>query len=172
MLHLGNTVLLFQDEAIAKMHPTLTKCWSRIGERKEIGTVDNHHKRVIFGSVNPFTGKTTLSFGSSINQHWFLKHLDEVKRSYPGKNIIMCLDNCRSHFTKKVRSFLEKNKNFFFLFLPPYSPDLNLIERLWKLLRMRVTHNFLFKSLEELEKSIKEFFEYLSIDEVKKLCVI
>lgn len=154
------------------MHPTLAKCWSKIGERKEVGTVDDHRKKAVFGSLNAFTGKVTITFGKSINQHDFLDHLNKIKEDYPGKNILMCLDNCRSHFTEKVQRFLEKNTNFFFLFQPPYSPDLNPIERVWKLLRKRIIHNFLFRSLEDLENAIKQFFESVDIEEIKKLANI
>ena len=99
-------------------------------------------------------------------------HLNQLKVDYSGKNLIIVLDNCKSHFTKKVQKFLEANLNVFLLFLPPYSPDLNVIERLWGLIRKRVTNNFLFRSLEEVKEAVGKFLGVLSSDEVKNLCAI
>ena len=84
----------------------------------------------------------------------------------------MVLDNCKSHFTKKVQKFLEANNNLFLLFLSPYSPDFNVIERLWQILRKAVTNNFLFQSLGEVKFASTKFLQFLSSDEVKKICAI
>ena len=165
-------ILLFEDEAIIKFHPKLSRIWQRIGERREIPTFDNHGKSTLFGSVNPFTGELISTYGNSINQTVFLAHLNEIKQKYLGKNIIMVLDNCKSHFTMKVQKFLEANNNFFFLFLSPYSPEFNVIERLWQLLRKAVTNNFLFQNLEDVKKAVDEFFSVLTTEEVKILCRI
>jgi len=154
------------------MHPTLTRQWSRKGERRLIPSYDNHEKRVVFGSVNPLTGEHITSFWETINQMGFIEHLNELKNRFSGKNIIVCLDNCKSHFTKKVQKFLEQNNNFFFLFVPPYSPDLNPIERLWQVMKKAVCHNTFFRSLEELENAIKSFFNVITFDEVKLTCAI
>jgi len=170
--NLGEVILLFQDEALIKFHPALSRCWNKIGERKEIQTFDNHGKSAIFGSVNPFTGELVYTYGNTINQIFFLEHLNEVLQKYPGKIIIIVLDNCRSHFTKKVQKFLDSNKNLFLLFLPPYSPDLNVIERLWQILRKAVTNNFLFQSLDEVKTASTKFLQFLSSDEVRKICTI
>ena len=169
---MGDTILLLEDEAIVKIHPTLSRQWSRKGERRLIPSYDNHEKRVVFGSVNPLTGECVTSFWGTINQVGFIEHLNELKNRFSGKNMIICLDNCRSHFTKKVQKFLEQNKNFFLLFLPPYSPDLNPIERLWQVMRKAVTNNTFFRSLDELESAIKDFFDSLAFEEVKLTCAI
>lgn len=172
LANLGDVILLFQDEALIKFHPALSRCWNKIGERKEVQTFDNHGKSAIFGSVNPFTGELIHTYGNTINQIFFLEHLNEVKQKYPGKTIIMVLDNCKSHFTKKVQKFLEANNNLFLLFLSPYSPDFNVIERLWQILRKAVTNNFLFQSLGEVKFASTKFLQFLSSDEVKKICAI
>ncbi len=155
-----------------KFHPALSRCWNKIGQRREIPTFDNHGKSAIFGSVNPLTGEVIHTHGKSINQNDFLIHLNEIKQKYLGKKIMIVLDNCKSHFTKKVQKFLDSNNNFFFLFLSPYSPEFNVIERLWEVLRKSVTNNSLFQSIEEVKKTASEFFAFLSTDEVRKICAI
>lgn len=72
------------------------------------------------------------------------------------------MDNASSHKSHKVKQFVSKCKDRLeLLFLPPYSPDLNPIERVWKNLRYHVTHNIYFETLEFLENAI---LTYMPID--------
>ena len=58
----------------------------------------------------------------------------------------MILDNARIHHAKLIQPFLEKNKNYLeLIFLPPYSPNLNLIEGLWKWLKQSIIYNVFLK---------------------------
>ncbi|MBN1981058.1 MAG: transposase, partial [Chitinivibrionales bacterium] len=73
----------------------------------------------------------------------FLQYmLAERKR---GKKMLVILDNARYHHAEELDIFLEKNKKRMeLLFLPPYSPELNTIERVWKFTRKLCTHNQYF----------------------------
>jgi putative transposase len=67
-----------------------------------------------------------------------------------GKKIYMVLDNVRFHHAKRLKPVLERYKDRIeMVFLPPYSPDLNPIERVWWLMRKKVTHNRWMKSMDE-----------------------
>ncbi len=164
--------MLFEDEALVKFHPQLSRVWSKIGERREIATVDDHGKCAVFGSVNPFSGEVFHTYGNTINQTIFLTHLNQITERYPENCVILVLDNCKSHFTIKVQKFLEANKKLFLLFLPPYSPDFNVIERLWQRIRKSVTNNFLFRNLDEVKLAVSQYLEFVSSDEIKNLCMI
>ncbi len=75
----------------------------------------------------------------------------------------MVLDNARYHHAKMNKEFIEKIKSKLeLLFLPPYSPELNPIEFLWKKTRRAVTHNRYFESLEEQKIELKYFFNKFS----------
>ncbi len=85
------------------------------------------------------------------------------------------LDNSRYHHAKMLNPWLEEHKKEIrLLFLPPYSPDLNPIERVWKLTRKLCTHNRYFPRLEDLFEIIcKKFDEWAKPNEqLSKLCVI
>ena len=76
------------------------------------------------------------------------------------KKIVLILDNASSHKSHKVLDFIKKHKEKIELvFLPPYSPELNPIERVWKNLRYRVTHNIYFESIQKLEKAIMKYLK-------------
>jgi transposase len=85
----------------------------------------------------------------------FIKML--IKRGSKKKRLIVILDNARYHRALLLKLWLHKNRQrICFLFLPPYSPELNPIERVWKMIRKNCTHNQYFTSLECLVKNVKE----------------
>jgi len=71
--------------------------------------------------------------------------------------VVVILDNARWHHAKLLKPWLWEHRHIFQLdFLPPYSPELNNIERVWKLTRCICTHNRYFSNLEELFKILIE----------------
>ena len=74
---------------------------------------------------------------------------------YPKGKIVIILDNAKIHHAKLIQPFLEKLKNRLeLIFLPPYSPELNLIEGLWGWLKSSVVNNVFFKSWTSIRVAI------------------
>mgnify|MGYP003888425231 CR=1 FL=1 len=76
---------------------------------------------------------------------------------------------------KGFRAMVDQaQRKAMFDFLPPYSPDLNAIERMWKLTRILCTHNRHFETLEELKNTVQEKFDEWSVtnDNLRRLCAI
>ena len=112
----------------------------------------------LFGAVNTGTGRLITMLTSKFDAetfHLFLrKLLRHRKRS--GKMVVI-LDNARYHHAKKLKPLIHKYRKVLRLnYLPPYSPDLNPIERVWKLLRKTATHNQYFETLEKLTRAVEE----------------
>jgi transposase len=103
----------------------------------------------------------------------FLENL--LKLRGRGKKALIILDNARYHHAEELSEWLEKQRQRIeLLFLPPYSPDLNPIERVWKLTRRLCTHNRYFETLEDLVAIVeKQFIAWCRPNEVlRKLCAI
>ena len=86
-----------------------------------------------------------------------------VGRVYPQhkyKEVVLLIDNAPWHAGKVIDEALAANPHLKFKRLPSYSPQLNPIERLWKALRRRATHNRLFDTLADLKKSIRASLSY------------
>ena len=86
----------------------------------------------------------------------------DVGRTKEGKRkkILLVLDNARYHHAKILQSWLEEMSGILELFfLPPYSPDLNAIEMLWKKTRRNVTHNRFFESLNHLRYDLTLYWK-------------
>ncbi|MED5074521.1 transposase, partial [Anoxybacillus geothermalis] len=72
------------------------------------------------------------------------------------------LDNARIHNFNMVRDFfLQEGESFLLIFLPPYSPQLNPIERLWKWLKDAVIANVFHKDQMDIDQAIARFMEYI-----------
>lgn len=75
------------------------------------------------------------------------------------KKILLVLDNARYHHAKALQPWLESVSDLLELcFLPPYSPDINIIERLWKKTRREVTHNRYFEKLESIRYDLSMYW--------------
>lgn len=98
-----------------------------------------------------------------------------VVGSTEGRKMVLITDNAKYHHAKLHREWREEHANRFVLyFLPPYSPDLNPVERVWKLVRRICLHNRYFHTLKEIEEVVEnQFLEWsLASDILRKLCAI
>ena len=85
-------------------------------------------------------------------------HLRHVGRVYPKeqyRRVVLIIDNAPWHAGKAVDDALRDNPHLEFKRLPAYSPSLNPIERFWRVLRRRATHNRLFDTPADLKRSVR-----------------
>jgi transposase len=112
----------------------------------------------LFGVVSASTGQMTTMLTKVFNAMTFLLFLKKaLKTRKRGKKLIVVLDNARYHHAILLKPWLSENKDKIgLMFLPPYSPDLNNIERVWKITRRKCTHNKYFSTLGEVELVVKK----------------
>lgn len=124
-------------------------------------TSGGRQRQPIIGVVEPFTGQVHAEFIDRLQAPQFQTFLEGVIALYPGsRKILLVLDNARAHHAKLLQPFLETVKEKLELvFLPPYSPNLNPIERFWRFMRKMVTHNTFFATFEKLLTALKQFFQ-------------
>ena len=113
-----------------------------------------------FGAVSLETGKFAYSLCDTFDAktfETFLKLL--LRRRSRGKRMVIVLDNARYHHAKLLAPLLQKHlKVLSLVFLPPYSPQLAPIERVWKLTRRLATHNRYFETLGEVLVVVQQCF--------------
>ena len=153
------------DECHFQQHGTRCRMWIPREDHDPVVLHAPTRKSVaLFGAVNLLTGTLVTMFApqfDAITFEEFLRLLSHHRRRSRDRTVVV-LDNARYHHASMLAPFLEHRKSFMQLdFLPPYSPDLNPIERVWKLLRKLATHNCYFSTLEELTlavtREIKKF---------------
>ncbi len=105
-------------------------------------------------------GESLIEFPERNRSEDFVSFLREIRGANPEKRIVVILDNFRTHHAKKVREGAEK-LNIVLVYLPPYSPDLNPIENVWKSVK-RVVSEISTLNVEELKKTITEAFRKIT----------
>jgi transposase len=130
------------------------------------GAVRLRDKKFVFRrEEDKFNAMTFLSF---------LKRLRMVS-SHSRRRVVVIIDNARYHHAALHKEYRAQNRGKFSLeFLPPYSPDLNPIERLWKLTRRLATHNQYFQTLTDIVEAVEKIFSQwrLGNETVRRLCSI
>ena len=166
-----------QDEARFPMVPTLTATLGVKGHRPVVGTWDCKHLLYVFAVVNLTTAavhantlespkdakKKTGKSKTRRMQEAFAAHLRHIARTYPAdrhKRVVILIDNAPWHRGKPIDDALRDNPHLAFKRLPSYSPQLNPIERFWKKLRRRATHNRLFDAVADLKSSVRNGLRY------------
>jgi transposase len=165
-------VLLSQDEARFPMVPTLAATLGVKGHRPVVATRDNKDLMYVFAVVNLLSAalhantlespkdakKKTGKSKTRRMQEAFANHLRHVAKAYPAekcKEVVLLIDNAPWHRGGPIDEALRDNPHLKFKRLPSYSPQLNPIERFWKVLRRRATHNRLFDTLADLKRSLR-----------------
>jgi transposase len=157
----GEIILIFMDEAIFRMVPTLTRIWAKKGSKPMIPTHDDKRKVVITGGTNPVAGKTHFYLSKSASQKAALAFVKQIRRRYPDMEIVILLDGAPSHKANILKEYVKQDKKIHLEPLPSYAPKLNIQEDIWKWLRKRITHNFLFDCPKALADAIRNNYRYL-----------
>lgn len=108
--------------------------------------------------VNLTNGHLVTQEAITFNQYTFQYFLETALTETKGK-LIVILDNAKWHKSKRIQAFLfEHLDRLEALYLPPYSPQCNPVERVWRLTRKRVTHNRYFDTHYSLIRSLYDQF--------------
>lgn len=113
------------------------------------------------GALN-FTDKTAIvREEKTINAQATINLLEAIGKKQKTGKVYVVLDNAKHHHSLLVKRWRLHHTRFKFLFLPAYSPNLNLIERLWRFFHQKVTWNHYFETFEEFKSATLTFFENL-----------
>jgi transposase len=134
----------------------LYSCWLLTGQRFYVG-VGNGRKRLnILGAYSPDDHDYVdlRLTKENITGEQFVKLLEKLLAKHPeAEKFILYLDNARYYGKPCVKQWLAAHRQFRLVFLPAYSPNLNLIERLWKFLRKKALNRWL-KTFEEMQAAV------------------
>lgn len=157
-----NVEVLFAD-AVHPQHNTMAAYgWIKRGEKREIQTTTGRERLNLHGAMNAETLDVTIIESETVDVDSTITLLETLEQKYPlAVTIFIILDNARYHYSKKVRAFLEKSR-IKLVFLPSYSPNLNLIERLWKFFKKKVLYNKYYEKLDDFRKACIKFFSNIN----------
>jgi len=99
-------------------------------------------------------GKSVISFPENSRWESIISFIRKVRKNNPGKAIIIVLDNLKSHKVEGVK-VEAKGLGIELVFLPPYSPDLNPIEYVWKSIKRIISTTFV-RHVDDMRNTVKE----------------
>jgi len=147
-----------EDEVHFQRHTSLIRMWAPRGQQPHVLSASTRQKVGFFGALNLKTGCLLTKEASTFNAETFGDFLHYLLQHTEGK-IHLILDNVSWHKARDLRDFFIQNQDRLVrVFLPPYSPELNPIERVWRITRRQVTHNRYFESTKELEVALTSRF--------------
>lgn len=160
---------LSDDETICFMdgvHPTHNVQpaygWIQKGVRKEVPANSGRSRINLSGVLNVIDHKVLIQEDKMLNAEATISFFRKIEASYPGKKRVhIFCDNAGYYRNKAVTEYLQASK-ITLHFLPPYSPNLNPIERLWKWMKERVIYNTYYLEFEDFRLAVFGFFATLS----------
>lgn len=163
---LGNNDRIYFVDSTHPQHNTKPSCgWILKGkDNDKFVKTNSGRERLNLNGVLNFRDKTAVVLEEkTINAYATINLLETIKKKQREGKVYLILDNASYHHARKVRNWLLHHSRFKLIFLPPYSPNLNLIERLWKFFHQKVTWNRYFETFEEFKKTTLDFFGNLNI---------
>lgn len=160
----AKAVVEFADGVHPTMATKITSGWIRKGHDKLISTTASKTRMNLFGSINLSTMLLTIDSYDTINSDALEKHFKKLKDKYPPDTEIHVILDQGSYNTSSQTKSAAKENGIILHYLPPYSPNLNPIERLWKVMNEYVRNNTFFTSTKDFKRAILSFFYDTWID--------
>jgi transposase len=154
-----DVVLLVADEMTITSQTTTQKIWLPEGETPIIQHSNVRKRQHFYGFLNIKTGKQIAFKTDRETSEISAAVLAKVLKQYAGKKVVLFWDNAPWHKGEEMRKFLKTCENFLIINFPPYAPDENPQEHVWKALRANVTHNTFIK---DINKTAQDMLIYLN----------
>ncbi len=132
--------------------------WILKGEDKEIKSNTGRQRLNLNGAVNVESHEIIIREDPSLNAQSSIALFEQLEERNPEAQAIHVIaDNASYYRSRVVKNYLETSK-IQLIFLPPYSPNLNLIERVWKFFKKKVLYNQYYESFAEFKTTCLDFF--------------
>lgn len=166
--HPNKTVeIFFGDETRFGQQGILVRQWSEVGKRPRRERQIEYKNAWIFGAVNPQTGAHHGIVTSHAATDFMQEFIDSFSSSlHPGSHAVLVVDNAAWHHS----SYLSIPSNITLHFLPPYSPELNPSECLWKFIKSKFLCNRFYRDVEDIIETGVGAWKKISTEIVKSVC--
>jgi len=142
--------------------------WLPKGETTELKSNTGRKRVNISGVLDAETHEVIIKEETRLNAESTIDFFKLIERKNPlSDTIYVILDNAGYYKGQKIREYLEHSR-IEIIYLPPYSPNLNLIERLWKFFKKKVLYNQYYEKFEQFRESCLDFFKKKNLRKYRK----
>lgn len=154
--------IYFVDSTHPEHNPVISYGWIKKGEDFEVLTHNSfRHRLNINGAVDIESLDVITRQSDRVNSSSICELLQAIRAKNPsGELIQLIMDNASYNRSSKVKE-LANELGIKLVYLPPYSPNLNPIERLWKFFKKKVLYNRYYETRSEFEAACTKFFRYI-----------
>ena len=150
--------IYFMDATHPHHNPVLACGWIKRGVAREIPSNTGRDRLNINGAIDLHRLEPVVRFDETINAASTIALFEQIEEVNPNaQRIHIICDNARYYRSRAVRKFLETSR-IELIFLPPYSPNLNLIERFWKFFKKQVLHDSYYETFCKFRHACEQFF--------------
>lgn len=137
--------------------------WILKGQEKLIKSNTGRDRLNLNGALNAKTHEVVIREDDRINSISTINLLNQILDKHPTGRIYLIWDNARYYYSKVVQNYLKYHPRLIPKFLPPYSPNLNLIERLWRLFHQKTLYNQFYQTFPEFKTACLGFFQNIDL---------
>jgi transposase len=153
-----NDPIYFADATHPQHNSIPSYGWMKKGHEKELKANCGRQRLNINGAIDIETLEPVTGFYDTINADATIDLLAKIEAKHPeAETIYIIVDNARYYRSSVLAEALEGTK-IKLIFLPPYSPNLNVIERYWKFFKKKVVNNRYYETFAEFTEACKSFF--------------
>lgn len=160
--------LFFFDESRFGTHSKIGHAWLETGKRTPMPVKLGFKNFYLYSAVELGTGDHFTLEIPYVNTTCLNVFLDGFSKSYPNDHIILVMDGAGWHKSKK----LALPANIEIIYLPPYSPELNPVERFWEHIKRYTIRNKVYLTLSSIKDAVASFINNLPQDDIKTLCSV
>jgi len=157
--------LYFQDESRFGLLTVLRRMITAKGVKSVAPFLHRFDNLYLFGAFSPITGDSCLLEMPHCNSDTFQVFIDHLSKQSPDEFKILILDNGAFHHARS----LNIPTNVAFIFLPPYSPELNPAEKIWRYFKDRVSM-IAYNTIGVLQQKLSEISKDCNSDTIKSIC--
>ncbi len=158
--NLDNEDQIYFVDGVHPQHNTIaTYGWIKKGKTKHLKTNNGRQRTNINGALNIETKAVLYIEDERINAQTMISLLNLILENQNKGKIHIILDNAKYYHAQIVKDFLKTNTRINLHFMPPYSPNLNVIERLWKILKQKVVYNKFYLKFSNFRDKVIDFFK-------------
>jgi transposase len=154
-----NDPIYFADATHPQHNSIPSYGWIKKGQEKELKANCGRQRLNINGAINIETLEPTTGFYDTNNADSTIDLFSKIEAKHPDAKVIyIIVDNARYYRSCLLKEYTEGTK-IKLIFLPPYSPNLNLIERYWKFFKKKVLNNRYYETFDEFKLACQRFFQ-------------
>jgi transposase len=162
----NNYKIMFFDEGRFGTMTSIRRKWSLKGSKCEVKIKQGYKNFYVYSSLCPESGEIFSLYLPRVNTKMMNIYLEELSNYFSREKLILIMDCAGWHKSKD----LKVPDNIEIEYLPPYSPELNPVERLWKWLKNNTIHNRIFEKLEDIMASLTDELKALTREKIMSLC--